>query len=737
MNPGMLVWLPIAAAPIIIHLWNRRRYREHHWAAMEYLLAAIKKSSRRMRIEQLLLLLLRTAIILLLVLAIARPVLNAIGASIVGGPRTHRVLVIDGSYSMDYRPAEDNLFEMAKKKAVEIVQASNEGDGFSLVLMSESPRAIISTAAFSRDDVIEEIENLRLPHGSAALLPAVRSVDAIVGSVRKDNPRLTQNHVYFFSDLGLNTWQDSAMSAAEQAELQDALARLSDSGVTEVIPLGHSGVSNLAVTDLRIVESYATVQRPVSIEAVIGSWGGSETTRQIVELVVDGTRVDQEMVDVRPGETSTPVRFNYQFTSPGDHTIEVRIPGDALNVDNHRYLALPVREYVRALCVSGKQDSALHVVLGLDPEHGRSSASIIQPHVVSESGLLDSDLSKYDCIFLCNVAQFTTREAAVLEAQVKRGAGLVFFLGDQVQAERYNRELSQASGAAHNVLPVTLKETVEANKDARFFYFDPLDYRHAMLDVWKNNERAGLLKTPVAKYFQLAIPDAAPDESSFETRVALAFDNGDPAIVEGRIGNGRVLVVATAGSQASVMQQEEGTRPWTMMPTSPTFPVIVQQLWQAAVAGRLQERNVLVFEAFGGDLSEAGYDERVQVELPAATPLDPAAPPPVSITPDSQAATWSFANTERSGIYRASADSLAQTKTYAANVNTRESDLSRINPEELPLGFLARDSVTDTSDDTLAVEAPPAPAHQSILWLVMALVFSEVSLAWWLGNRQI
>ena len=59
-NPWMLAWLPIAAAPIIIHLWNRRKYREVSWAAMEYLLAAIVKSSKRMRIEQLLLLFLST-----------------------------------------------------------------------------------------------------------------------------------------------------------------------------------------------------------------------------------------------------------------------------------------------------------------------------------------------------------------------------------------------------------------------------------------------------------------------------------------------------------------------------------------------------------------------------------------------------------------------------------------------------------------------------------------------------
>ena len=39
---GMLWWLAAAAAPLLIHLLSRRRYREVSWAAMEYLLAACK-----------------------------------------------------------------------------------------------------------------------------------------------------------------------------------------------------------------------------------------------------------------------------------------------------------------------------------------------------------------------------------------------------------------------------------------------------------------------------------------------------------------------------------------------------------------------------------------------------------------------------------------------------------------------------------------------------------------------
>ena len=62
----MLLWATAALLPVLIHLWNRRKYAETSWAAMEYLLAAIRNNARRMRIEQLILLAVRVLTLVLL-----------------------------------------------------------------------------------------------------------------------------------------------------------------------------------------------------------------------------------------------------------------------------------------------------------------------------------------------------------------------------------------------------------------------------------------------------------------------------------------------------------------------------------------------------------------------------------------------------------------------------------------------------------------------------------------------
>ena len=61
-NVPLLYGLAAASVPILIHLLNRRRFRQVTWAAMQFLMAAARKNRRRIRIEQWLLLAIRTLV---------------------------------------------------------------------------------------------------------------------------------------------------------------------------------------------------------------------------------------------------------------------------------------------------------------------------------------------------------------------------------------------------------------------------------------------------------------------------------------------------------------------------------------------------------------------------------------------------------------------------------------------------------------------------------------------------
>src|SRR5262245_17511364 len=98
-----------AAVPVLIHLLSRQRYQIVPWAAVRFLLAAQKKSRRR--IDRWLLLLARVLALLLPLLGMwaatdwaERNVWQKISpgdpVAISNAPRTHRILVVDGSLSL-------------------------------------------------------------------------------------------------------------------------------------------------------------------------------------------------------------------------------------------------------------------------------------------------------------------------------------------------------------------------------------------------------------------------------------------------------------------------------------------------------------------------------------------------------------------------------------------------------------------------------------------------------------
>jgi hypothetical protein len=100
LQPLLLVALPLAALPIIIHLINQRRYQTMRWAGMMFLLAANRMSRGYARLRQWLILAMRVAVIAALVFAVSRPLASGWVGLTVGGRADTTIILLDRSPSM-------------------------------------------------------------------------------------------------------------------------------------------------------------------------------------------------------------------------------------------------------------------------------------------------------------------------------------------------------------------------------------------------------------------------------------------------------------------------------------------------------------------------------------------------------------------------------------------------------------------------------------------------------------
>lgn len=702
----MLLWGVAAALPILIHLWSRRRYQQIPWAAMEFVLAAMRRNARRIQLEQWLLLALRSLILILFALALADPSLTTLSswAGNSGAGQSHIMLVLDGSYSMDYRKGETSLFRSAKELASQMVSQGRQGDGYTLLLMGEPPRVIIGEAAFDPLDVQEEISSLQMPHAGANLSATLAAVETIFRQVKEKEPRLTQRQVIFFTDLVRTTWGEVSSS-----DCRERLGRIADLARLSLVDLGEPGAENVAITRIESDQPISTLASETTFRAEIQSFSGQDKPRQSVELFVDGVRVAEQTVELAAGGRAG-VTFAYKFETAGEHIVEARLLGDALTIDNHRWLSVPVREAIRVLCIHGKPGESRYVALALEPR--RDNRPRIRVEQAAESALNEENLTQFDCIFLCNVGRFSRDEAQVLRSYLHSGGGLVFFLGDQVQSENYNQELG-GEEAGKRVLPARLGQTV---KEAQY-QFDPLGYRHPIVAPFEGFKNSGLLTTPIWRYIELRpFPDA---------KTALAFSGGDPAIVEERLHKGQSILFASAASPESLDPVTK--TPWTAISSWPSFMPLIQEMLQHATSRRDEERNLQVGDELVGSFIA------VTPHTPATMLLPDGRSEQLSLAPRGDESEWSFSGGVLSGPYEArlGTPSIGSQK-FAVNVNTRESELERLPTESLPNQF----NLDDQGDN--ATPAALAGATESyfreLLLGVFGLLICESLLAWRMGK---
>ena len=724
-SPLLLSGLALASIPFVIHLLHRRRHVETQWAAMRFLLAATSKQSRRMRLQNLILLLVRTLALILIVLALARPHFDA-GARIPGSKQpTHRVLVIDSTFSMQRTGASgfeesdfaetagsrpDTRFSQARKTALSIVQNSVRGDAWNLIRISdETEQTVIQTPAFRMTMVEEEIQSLAVSNASGDL-PA--ALDATLQAVEQ-LPEIPRKEVVFITDLQASMWAPAIPESA--ALLKSKLEQIGKRARVSFLDVGGVADSNGAVTGLKSDSGVVTAKQAVRFQSTVRNFGQVSLRDQTIEFLVDGRLIETRRVDLPPG-IDTPLDWEHAFLVAGDHSVEVHLQDDALPVDNRRWISVPVREQLNVLLVNGRpagrpQDTAtFYVERALAPSvPGDAWPGTIRPHTIGESELPSAALSRYDVVMLCDVGLITGREAAVLESYVRSGGGLIVLPGTATRSDSYNTHLYRDG---EGILPAALGP-LSGSQDQPLT-FDPREFSHPLISAFRGNRNSGLESTLTFQFLQLT--------PAVDSRTALWFSDSSPALVEKQTGAGRVVLAATsADSRWST---------WAIW--APSFVPMMHELVLFSASGGSRNRHLTVGEPIAISLEPRLFDLDVRVLRPdggeSVIPLNDAG----------HTLSGLYAGTAHPGVYQIRYGSPQdRTEICTVNVAELESDLKvtrqPVQPGEMISDVsISRRSAGDPSANPIPSEGEPSLSALSriLAWTVLFTLLLEPLLAW-------
>lgn len=560
LNPLLLWAVPLASVPIIIHLLNRRRFKRIRWAAMEHLLNALKRNRRRLRMEHWLLLALRTLAVLLLVFLVTRPQLSG---SILGETRTHHVVLLDDSLSMAQRSGPVDIFDEARDRVVQLAErlsATRAGDLFSVLRTGEPTRPDllgVRIGAQLTGQVRELVANLAVGDGSADMAPLLKAarerIDELAEAARAE--------LYLITDLRLCDWAAAEGKPKPQlvAELEALDPRTRH---LNIVPVGPSDTRNLAVVDVRHEGRVPVIGVPMPIAVEIKNQGITTSEPSEVAIVVDArSRVVRAIDPIEPGQSTT-IEIAHTFHEAGFHGMLAALEPDRFPPDDQRSLALNVKEHSRVLLVDGDPDEraedaeTYYLSLALAP--GGEGKSGVDVEVIPDHVLADHDLSDFDALWLVNVPLPGRETIDKLERFAADGGGVVIWVGDQVDAARYDEFLFRDG---NGLLPAALLETVgDADRPVPVFMADD---RHGSMLLITDVLRQLLSGVPIMRWMTI-------DEKSVPTaRVVLrARDAGGAALMVSRNhGRGEVVLFTTTADTA-----------WNQWQTDPSFQIVLLEL---------------------------------------------------------------------------------------------------------------------------------------------------------------
>ena len=194
-------------------------------------------------------------------------------------------------------------------------------------------------------------------------------------------------------------------------------------------------------------------------------------------------------------------------------------------------------------------------------------------------------------------------------------------------------------------------------------------------------------------------------------------------MVEEKIERGHVILLATSADTS-----------WTAMPLWPSFLPLVQEILAFCLGGNAKERNLEVGDPIAAPAPSASADVPVTMQTP-----DGRTQPARRRTQDG-ASLLEFADTTQSGVYAARfGPPIDRSLLFAVNVDTAESDLAQLSPDELRtevwpgVAFLHQTAWQNTGRPAIGASLAGAGLQVELLYVVLGLLFLETFLAWRFG----
>lgn len=334
-NPLFLFGLAAIAIPIIIHLFNFRRFRKVFFTNVKFIEELKQQTRQQSQLRHLLVLLMRILAIAALVIAFAQPFIP-VSEKQSGQASANAVSIyVDNSFSMEAETTDGPLLNQALNLARETAMAYGSSDQYQLLTNDFEGR---HQRFVSREDFLEMLNEVELS-------PVTRNIS----EAYKRQAELLNNDV-----KGTKT---ACVISDFQESTTDLQSIVPDTSIsTYLIPAATSKTGNIYIDSVWFREPVYRINQLATLYVRIVNDSEQDYNKTPVRLIINDVQRAISSFDIKAGE-SLEITMPYSNNAAGLQFGELNITDHPVTYDDTFYFVYEVMNEIPVLAINANDEN--------------------------------------------------------------------------------------------------------------------------------------------------------------------------------------------------------------------------------------------------------------------------------------------------------------------------------------------------------------------------------------------
>ncbi|HTA82595.1 MAG TPA: BatA domain-containing protein [Bacteroidia bacterium] len=498
--PSFLYALSALSIPILIHLFNFRRYKKLYFSNVRFLQEVVQESRSKSRLRHWLVLLCRMLAIAFLVFAFAQPFIPNKQGAITAGNKAVSIF-IDNSFSMNAVNQNGTLLEDAKSKAVQIAQSLNAADKVQLVSQDFDEA---QERWLNKDEFMEELKGLKTS-------PFSRMMTEIL-------QRQQENLLHSGSPV-----KEAFVLSDFQKTVSDISAFHADPDITiDLLPEVAETKNNVSIDTCWFTSPVHIPGKTENLMVKLSNYSANAVSNAPIKLLLNGEEKAISSFNI-DAEGNTTIAMSFIPDKKNIQQSELKINDYPINFDDHLYFSFKLSTSIPVLWLhpdSAKRNIYLHSLYGKD--------SLFTFSETTAEHLDYSKLHSYRLIIIDNIGSISSGMGNELAKYTSLGGNIMIIPpASGLDMNSYRDFLSSINCSYYEKVDTTHLKVDKLNYESNIY-----------ADVFEKKQHPNMDMPVVSKHYTISHTTKALSEN------LLRLENGDDFLDEFHYNKGNIYLMA-------------------------------------------------------------------------------------------------------------------------------------------------------------------------------------------------